>query len=138
MSASTTTGPGQAGADDMCESCRQAPVSLLLHLPGAAPFAICGGGAPTVVTVLHHPRGPATNHHGADDPAEHRAPAECTPMSRSPEREPVVPEGAPPLDWSGELVIEQSWREVAWPIAATAIPVLVALVAYVVTGSLLA
>ena len=49
-----------------------------------------------------------------------------------------MPEGAPPLDWSGELVIEQSWREVAWPIAATAIPVLVALVAYVVTGSLLA
>ena len=131
--AGSTTGALGAGTrDGRCESCRQAPAQLLLHLGGAAPFAVCGGCA------LMAAAAEATADASADGLHEGDASAAAVPAPGGPRRGGVAPrfrDQSVPWDFEGTVRIPQSWWETAWPVVGSGVPCVVALVTYGVTGS---
>lgn len=134
MSAPTTTGRAAVESGALCESCGQAPVSLLLHLGGTAPFAVCGGCAFTTLPAIHRatnaPPGTATcAGEDEDRPVHNEVPADVR------ERAPAFPAGSPPLDFVGSEIVEQTRWEVVWPIVGTVVPGVAALAAWFVTCS---
>lgn len=129
-SPSGASGSLVAGRDGQCESCRQAPAQLLLHLGGAAPFAVCGGCA---LTTGATPTAPADDAPAAD--ASPAVPSQRGALAAGSVAAPRFRDESVPWDFEGTVRIPQSWWETVWPFVGTGVPGAVALVAYGVTGS---